>query len=93
MEKPGFQHSLMSCQNKVHQTSQRYIPSRFKKRDSNIRKKKKISKYTMGQCGLGTWEGAIERAPALASQSGRHLIFIFNMDILYFWSVCPFLDN
>lgn len=44
MEKPGFQHSLMSCQNKEHQTSQRYIPSRFKKRDSNIRKKKRSAR-------------------------------------------------
>ena len=43
--------------------------------------------YTANQYGLGTWEGTfiIEGVPALASQEGRHLIFIFNMDIPYFW--------
>ena len=40
------------------------------------------------QDGLGTWEGSliIEGGPASASQEGR-LIFIFNLDILYFWSM------
>ena len=26
----------------------------------------------------------------LVSHEGKHLIFIFNMDILDFWSMCPF---
>ena len=40
--------------------------------------------YTMNQYGLGTWEGSliIKEVPALASQKERHLIFIFNMDII-----------
>ena len=51
--------------------------------------------YTASQYGLGTWEGSliIEGEPALASQEERHLIFTFKMDILYFWSMCPFLNN
>ena len=46
----------------------------------------------VGQYGIGTWEGSliIEAGPALVSQEERHLNFIFNLDILYFWSVCPF---
>ena len=56
--------------------------------------KKKASMYTESQYGLGSWEGGLtitEGAPALAFQEEGHLIFIFNMDILYFWSICPFL--
>ena len=47
----------------------------------------------VSQYGLGTWEGSLinEGVPVLASQEERHLIFIFNMDILYFWSMHPFL--
>ena len=33
----------------------------------------------------------IKGVSALVSQKGRHLIFIFNFDILCFWSVWPFL--
>ena len=49
--------------------------------------------YTVSPYGLGTWEGSliIKGVPALASQEEGHVIFIFNMDILYFWSMCPFL--
>ena len=49
--------------------------------------------YTASRCGFGTWEGSviIEGVLALASWEGRHLIFIFSMDILYFWSVHTFL--
>ena len=49
--------------------------------------------YTAGQYGLGPWEGSliIEGGPVLVSQEEGHLIFIFNMVILYFWSMCPFL--
>ena len=72
-----FQHSFVSCQNKEHQTSQGYISSRFQKKEQS-------SKCTASQCGLGTWEGSlIEGGPALVSEEERHLIFIFNMDILY----------
>ena len=35
----------------------------------------------------------MERGPALVSQEGRLFIFIFNMDILYFWSMHPFLNS
>ena len=55
-------------------------------------KKSQVSTYTVSHYDLGTWEGSLaveEQAPA--SQEGRHLIFTFNMDILYFWSLCPFL--
>ena len=47
-------------------------------------KKKQASTYTASHYGLGTWEGNLimEGVPALAFQEGRHLIFIFNMDIL-----------
>ena len=46
---------------------------------------------TAGQYGLGTWEGSlIEGVQALASKEERQLIFIFNMDILYFWSMYSF---
>ena len=50
-----------------------------------FKKKEQSSKYTASQCGLGTWEGSliIEGGPTLVSQEERHLIFIFNMDILY----------
>ena len=49
--------------------------------------------YTASQDGLGTSEGGfiMEGRPTLVSQDGRHLIFIFNTDNLYFWSVHPFL--
>lgn len=50
--------------------------------------------YTESQYGLGSWEGGLtitEGAPALAFQEEGHLILIFKMDILYFWSTCPFL--
>ena len=42
--------------------------------------------YTVSQYGLGTKEASpiIEGVPTLASQEGRHLIFIFKTDILYF---------
>ena len=77
-EMQDFQHSFVSCQNKKHQTSQGYISSRFQKKEES-------SKYTASQCGLGTWEGSLitEGGPALVSQKERHLIFIFNMDILH----------
>ena len=76
-------HSFISCQNKECQTSPGYIPSTFEKNQ--------ISMYIASQYGLGTWEGSLtEGVPALASQEGRHLMFIFNMAVLYFWSPCPF---
>ena len=51
-----------------------------------LEKKEQSSKYTANQHGLGTWEGCliIKGEQALASQEERHLIFIFNMDVLYF---------
>ena len=51
------------------------------------------STHTASQRGLGTWKGSliIEGGPALASPEGRRLIFVSNMDVLYFWSICPFL--
>ena len=67
----------MYGQNKEYHTSQRYIPSGFRINQ--------IGTCTAGQRGLGTWEGSliIEGGPTLVSQEERHLIFIFNMDILY----------
>jgi hypothetical protein len=52
-----------------------------------------MSTSPASQCGLGTWEGSliIRGGPELVSQEGKHLIFIFNMDILYFWSLYLFL--
>ena len=42
--------------------------------------------YTGSRFGLGTWEEdlIIEEVTALVSQEERHLIFIFNMHVLYF---------
>ena len=59
------------------------------------KKKEKISTYTVNQYGLGTWEESliINRTPALVSQEERHLLFIFEMDILYSWSACSFFNN
>ena len=58
-----------------------------------FKKKKKTSAYIASQHGLDTWEGSliIKGEPALASQEERHLIFIFNTDILYSQSMCWFL--
>ena len=40
--------------------------------------------YTVSQYCLDTWKGSlIKGVPALVYQEGRHLIFIFNMDILF----------
>ena len=46
-----------------------------------------------GQYGLGSWEGSliIKAGRVLMSQERRHLIFIFNMDIVHFWSMHYFL--
>ena len=55
--------------------------------------KKQTGTCTASQYDLGTWERSLitEGGPALVSQEVRHLIFILNMDILDFWSMCPFL--
>ena len=34
-----------------------------------------------------------QRWTNIASQEGRQLVFIFDMDILYFWSLCLFFNN
>ena len=54
---------------------------------------KQVSIHIVSQYGLCTKEGSLtmEGGAALASQEGIHLLFIFNINILYFWSVCPFL--
>ena len=54
---------------------------------------KQVSVYIVSPYGRCTKEGSltVEGGPALASQEGNHLLFIFNIDTLYFWSVCPFL--
>ena len=52
-------------------------------------------RYTVSQYGLGTWEEnlIIERVAALVFQKGRQdVTFIFNMNILYFWPMHPFLS-
>ena len=43
----------------------------------------------MDQYGIGTWEGSliIEAGPELVSQEEGHFNFIFNLDILHFWSI------
>ena len=53
----------------------------------------KTSTYTESQYGLGNWEGClvIKRGPPLMAQKGRHLLFSFNMDILYLWTIYHFL--
>ena len=50
--------------------------------------------YTARQYGFGTWEGSriVKGVPALVYQVEGHLILIFNMDIVCFWPVCPFLS-
>ena len=55
---------------------------------------KQVSIHTVSQYGLCTKEGSLitEGGTALVSQDGNHLLFIFNIDILYFWSMCPFLQ-
>ena len=76
-EQHGFQDSFVPCQNKdIKQV-----------RDTFQRKKKHICQhYTVSQHDLGTWEGSliIKGGQALASQEERNLIFIFNIDILFF---------
>ena len=54
-------------------------------------KKKQIGTYAASQYGLDTWEGSfiVKRVPAFVSQEERHLIFMFKVDILYFWSMGP----
>ena len=65
--------------------NQGYTPWRFKKKsDQHVY----IESVWLWHLGSGL---IIEGVPALASQEGRHLIFIFNMDSLYFWSMHPFL--
>ena len=56
-----------------------------KQLSSNYKQIKQASMYTTSQHGLGTWKRdlTMEGGPALASQIGGHLIFIFNIDILY----------
>ena len=51
--------------------------------------------YTASRYDLGAWEGSliIKGGPALASQEGRHLIFILNMDILDFGHCALFFNN
>ena len=50
--------------------------------------------YTARQYGFGTWEGSriVKGVPALVYQVEGRLILIFNMDIVCFWPVCPFLS-
>jgi len=51
--------------------------------------------YTASQYGLGTWEEnlIIEGGAASVFQKGRRdVTFIFNMNILYFWPMHPFLS-
>ena len=98
-QKTASQITLRNCSEETWFSAQFYILS--KQRTSNksgihsfrVSKKKtpQISTYTASQYGLGTLAPIIKRWPALVSQEGRHLIFIFNLDILYFWSMCPFL--
>lgn len=48
--------------------------------------------YKVSQYGLGTWDEShiIQGGQAWALQE-EHLIFIFNIDILYFWPMNLFL--
>ena len=52
--------------------------------------KNQISTYTASRYGFGTWEGSliIKGRHALAPQEGRHLTFVFNTDILFFFLAC-----
>ena len=58
-----------------------------------LSKQTKFSTCTVSQYGLGAWEGSliVKGVPALASQEERDLIFMFNLDSLYFWSMFFFL--
>ena len=51
------------------------------------------STCTAGHYGLDPWERSltIEGGPTWASRGGGHFIIIFNVDALYFQSVCPAL--
>lgn len=49
----------------------------------------------MSQHGLGTWEKShiIEGGPGLASLGRQAFNLYFNINILYLWSVCFFLEK
>ena len=63
---------------KEYQTTRGYIPSGFKSIN-------RPACMQLSQHGLDTGEGSLitEGASALVSQEGRHLTFIFNMDIFF----------
>ena len=73
-EKQGSQHSFISCQNKEHSTSQGYISSRFQITDQPDVHGESAWPWHLG--GRLTIKGG----PAPASQEGKRLIFILNMD-------------
>ena len=56
--------------------------------------KQKIITCTVSQYGLDTWNGNlfIEEVLTLVSREGKYFICIFNMGILYFPSMHPFLQ-
>ena len=68
---------------------QGYISSKFQKKN----KKTWTARTQWVGMALAPGKGVliIKGGPELASQEGRYLIFIFSMDMVYFWPMCPFL--
>lgn len=92
-EMQDFQHSFVSCQNKKYHfcfLSWQEVRDPFLQDFETTITNQHVHR---SQYSLGTWEGhlIIEGAPPLAAQEGRHLMFIFNIDVFYFWWMHTFL--
>lgn len=72
--------SFISCQTKEQQTSHSYISLRFQKK-----KKEQSSMYTVSHLALSPGKSLIVKGVASISvQEEKHLIFVFNLNILTF---------
>ena len=80
----AFSAVLHLIRTKEHQTSQEYIPSGLQKKETQI------NMYTT--LALGKLVYNTEGIPTLESQEGRLFIFIFSMDILYFWPMTAYVQ-
>ena len=93
LSSPSPQHSFVSCQNKKYHfcfLSWQEVRDPFLQDFETTITNQHVHR---SQYSFGTWEGhlIIEGAPPLAAQEGRHLMFIFNIDIFYFWWMHTFL--
>ena len=76
--------TVISCQDKEHQTWQGCIPLRFTKRQ--------VSMYEESLAThLGTWEGRLILNTNIYIPGREKFISIFKINIFYFWAIYPFL--